>query len=108
MLNQPKIRTIFFLLSFWIIGVVLAFWFGIGWFFLSETLRRIIIAIPQIFIPVLRVVIGNEQADEEYRLLSQKNIQFFYIWRVVVALIWLILTIVVFSIANIRLISLFQ
>jgi hypothetical protein len=108
MSNQSKIRTAIFLLSPWIAGVALAFWFGLGWFFLLETLRRVVIAIPQLYIPLLRILVGTERADEEKRLLDQKNVRLFYAWRVVVAVIWLTLTIVVFYTTNIRLISIFR
>ena len=97
-----------FLLFPWIVGVALAFWFGLGWFFLLEALRRCIMAVPRIYIPLLRMLVGVERADEEKRLLDQKNVRLFYIWRIVVAAIWLILSVFVFLTINIRLVSLFQ
>jgi SNF family Na+-dependent transporter len=101
--TQSKARTIIFLLSLWIVGMVLTLWFGLGWFFLIETLRRIIIAIPKIYLPFLRVVVSLERANEEKQLLNQKEVRKFYTWRMIVALIWLLLTIIVFLYANIRL-----
>lgn len=101
--TQPKTRVIIFLLSLWIIGVVLAIWFGLGWFFLIETLRRILIAIPKIYLIFLRLVVSPQHADEEKQRLTQKQVRIFYAWRMIIALIWLLLTVVVFLYANIRL-----
>ncbi len=100
---QSKVRIIVFLLSLWFIGIALALWFGLGWFFLVETLRRIMIALPKIYIPLLRTVVSVERADEEKQLLIQKEVRMFYAWRFIVALIWLLLTVFVFLYANIRL-----
>src|SRR5689334_10286105 len=94
--TQPKARTIIFLLVVWIIGIMLAFWFGLGWFFLIETLRRIILAIPTVYLAFLRHVVSAERANEEKQLLRQKEVRIFYVWRLIVALIWLLLTGVVF------------
>ena len=85
---------------------MLAIWFGLGWFFLVETIRRIIIALPTTYIPFLRIVVSSERANEEKELLSKKEVRLFYAWRFVVALIWVILTIIVFLVANIRLVDL--
>lgn len=101
-------RTIIFLLSLWIVGIGLALWFGLGWFFLVETLRRIIIALPKIYIPFLSAVVSTERADEEKQLLSQREVRMFYTWRFIVALIWLLLTVFVFLYTNIRLVDLFD
>ncbi|HXD11781.1 MAG TPA: hypothetical protein VN653_17075 [Anaerolineales bacterium] len=106
--NQTKTRTIIFLLSLWIVGIVLALWFGLGWFFLIETLRRMLIAIPKIYLPFLRLLVSAERADEEKQLLTRKDVRIFYAWRFAVALIWLTLTIVVFVYANIRLTDLLR
>lgn len=106
--TQSKIQTILFFLMLWILGVALAVWFGLGWFFLIETLRRVIIAIPTTYIIFLRIVVSPTRAEEEKRLLEQKEVRLFYIWRLIVALIWLLLTIIVFLSANIRLADFFD
>lgn len=100
---QSKAKTIIFLLLLWIVGVALAFWFGLGWFFLVEALRRVIIAIPKIYLAFLRVFVSAERANEEKQLLLRKEVRSFYAWRFIVSLIWILLTIVVFLYANIRL-----
>jgi hypothetical protein len=106
--DKLNIRVVIFLLFPWVVGVVLAFWFGLGWFFLLEALHRCLIAVPQVYIPLLRRIVGVERAEEEKRLLDQKNVRLFYIWRIVVAAIWIIVAVVVFFTVNIRLVSLFQ
>ena len=59
-----KIRFSIFIASFTIIGVVLALWFGLGWFFLMQTIRGIIIKVPVISSNVIGIVIGHEYAKE--------------------------------------------
>jgi hypothetical protein len=100
---QSKARTIVFLLSFWVVGISLALWFGLGWFFLIETLRRIIIAVPKVYLAFLRVLVSDERANEEKQLLIRKEVRMFYAWRFIIALIWLLLTVIVFLYVNIRL-----
>jgi hypothetical protein len=104
---KSTLRVIFLLLSFWFIGLLISFWYGLGWFFLSETLRRILMAIPQTYIKFLRVFVSDERAEEEKLLISQKNARLMYVWRFIVACIWVILTIFVFLKINIRLVSFF-
>lgn len=107
-ITMPMVRTVLFLLLLWLVGLLLSIWFGLGWFFLFESIRRIIIAIPQIYIPFLRLVVSTERATEEESILEKKSARWLYMWRGIVACIWLILTIVVFKLANIRLIDVFS
>lgn len=106
-ITMPVIRVTLFLLFLWLVGFLLSIWFGLGWFFLFESIRRIIIAVPQIYIPFLRLVVSVERASEEINLLEKKNARLLYAWRGIVACIWLILTVVVFKFANVRLIDIF-
>ena len=106
-LTVTIIRIILFLLALLIAGSLLSLWFGLGYFFLFESIRRIIIAVPQLYISFLRLVVSEERANEEKNLLEKKNIHVIYIWRAIVACIWLILTFLVFRFANVRLIDIF-
>jgi hypothetical protein len=102
-LDTPKVRTITFLLILWLVGITMAFWLGLGWLFLIETIRRFMIATPIIYLAFLRIVVSPQRAVEEKQLLTQKKVRMLYVWRFVVALIWLALTIFVFVYLNIRL-----
>lgn len=107
-ITMPVIRTVLFLLLLWSVGLLLSIWFGLGWFFLFESIRRIIIAIPQIYIPFLMLIVSTERASEEVSILEKKSARWLYAWRCIVACIWLILTVVVFKFANVRLIDIFS
>lgn len=107
-ITKPLIRVTSFLLLLWLTGLLLSIWFGLGWFFFLESIRRIIIAIPQTYIPFLRLVVSTERANEEESILEKKSARWLYVWRGAVACIWLILTVVVFKFVNIRLIDIFS
>jgi len=104
----PAMRVTLFLLVFWVVGLLFAIWLGLGWLFVFEGIRRIIIAVPQIYIPFLRLVVNAERANEEIKLMEKKATRLLYAWRGVVACVWLILTAVVFKFANVRLIDIFR
>jgi hypothetical protein len=103
-----KVRLVSFLLLLWFAGIGLALWLGLGWFFLVETIRRFIISIPIVYIKFLRMLVSPQRAAEEKQLLTQHRVRMLYLWRLVVALIWLALTVVVFLYANIKLADLLR
>ena len=77
---SSKARISAFILSFWLIGITLAIWFGLGWLILFQTIRLIIFLIPQFYLAAIRIVAGDEFMREEVekkgnrKLLSWKNI----------------------------------
>jgi hypothetical protein len=110
--NKPKkhsLRIILFLISFWLIGVICAFFFGLGWFFLIESLRRLLT-----YIPTLNRKLQNHSGDEAGQLTSEseatdpKLVHLSNIFRLVILLGWIGITIFVFAKVNIPLIEFFQ
>jgi hypothetical protein len=100
-------RTIAFFSMVFIVEIALVLWVGLGWFLLAETLRRSIIAIPSVYIPILRYLRGSDRADDELKHLSDKKYRWHYVLRIVILLVWVILTIVAFEKANVALFELF-
>lgn len=97
-------KTMVVLICFWIIGILLFIWFGLGWFFLVETIRRILFFIPQTFLVIKKTfhidenVITRDQTQEG-------NYKASLILRLTTIIFWLCLTILVFLKLNISLIS---
>ena len=87
---------------YWAVAVLLAGLFGLGWFFLLGTARRLFLAFPASRIWILERVSGEERAERERELLRQPLSRFSYIMHAVVVLVWIALTIIVFMKANVR------
>jgi len=79
-MNQPSTKRVivlyFFLFysCFYVIGLLLAYWFGMGWFILFHTIRGLFNSIPRINTPVLRFLIDPEfgvgRPDQEDKKIS--------------------------------------
>jgi len=95
--------------SFWIVGLVLAAFFGLGWFFLAGTARRLVLAVPHARRRVTRAIYGEERANEilrsEQQAGSRKPIS--VALQAVISLTWIALTILVFARFNVRFIDIF-
>lgn len=74
-ISKPKrLRILGLFLSFYIGGLLLAIWCGVGWYFLIQALRRLAFESPQIYTFILSVVINGGFADKEReRLLGDAN-----------------------------------
>jgi hypothetical protein len=76
-IRNPKLsrRILVFHSSFYIIGLVLAYWLGLGWYMLIMTLRSVILFIPQIYLPTIRLVVGSEFVEQErIRLIESESL----------------------------------
>ena len=97
-------------LSFWIVGLILAAFFGFGWFFLAGAIRRLALAVPQARRRMTRVIYGEERANEILRMEeeagSRRRVSAGL--QVVITMAWIALTIIVFSRFNIRLIDILK
>lgn len=104
-LKLPAMKVIVFELSFWVVGVALAFWFGLGWFFLLGTIRRLFIAVPWLYVPTVRILLGEDRAELEKVRLSEKGprVRWHYTLQAIIMMAWVTMTIVAFRYANIRL-----
>ena len=63
--SSDKIKFIAFHLSFSLIGFTLAIWFGLGWLVLFQTIRLVIFHIPQLYFPIIRLLISEEFMIQE-------------------------------------------
>jgi hypothetical protein len=99
---SPKVRTLLFLLLFWILAVLLASWYGLGWFFFVITIRQLAIALPCLRNAIRSAISMEEHADERGALVSLH-----LLFQAVIIIGWIAMTIVVFLKANVRLIDLF-
>lgn len=106
--KKSIVKILVFYFSTWIIGIIFAIWLGLGYFLLIETLRRIMITIPAIYIRFLRIMFGEERAIEEENSLKENYGKPIYYIRYFATIIWIIVTIFVFLHYNIRLIDYFS
>lgn len=86
--NSIKIRFFSFYLSFSVVGLLLAYWFGFGWFILFITLRRAIMTIPEIYIPIVHNVVGQEFSQIEKAHIYQKKINS---RKIITIILWIML-----------------
>jgi hypothetical protein len=92
-------KLVIFLSTYWVLSVAIAIWFGLGWFFLMVTLRRLMIAFPFSRNWINRVTgVEKPKSESNGTLIIWHNIL-----QTFIIVIWLSLTIVVFLKANIRL-----
>lgn len=103
--SQDKRKFFTILLAFWGTGVIFALFLGLGWFFLIETIRRIIFSIPQIYIPILNLVLGHRILEKE-NVTRNETRQWLLILQGIKILFWVLLTAYVFLELNVRFISL--
>lgn len=97
-------KSIIFLLCFWIIGIALFIWFGLGWFFLLITVRQILFFIPQTSLIIQKLFHLNNNVTQ-WSQNQERNCKTSVILRLLIILIWLSLTIFVFMKLNIKLLS---
>lgn len=106
---QPRsfLRFLAFGLSFWIIGLILAAYFGFGWFFLAGAVRRLLLAVPQARHRITRAVYGEERAKQILQVEEQAGSRRLLsaVLQGIITLVWIALTIFVFARFNIRLID---
>jgi hypothetical protein len=109
LLWKPKLFL--FLISLWLFGFLLAFFFGLGWFFLIESLRRILTYIPPIDRMMRKIFVGKVNEDQIGSEKADSNKTSVYISRILgalITLIWIALTIIVFMKVNIPIIDIFK
>ena len=101
------IKLLFFHLSFTVIGLLLAIWFGLGWFILFQTCRQICLSIKPLYTRVISVLVDTEYAKG--MLANKKGPLFFTTWSSAFASVAMVgLTILFFWKINISIISIFS
>ena len=91
--KTKKMRFGCFYFTFTIIGLLLAFWFGFGWFILLQTIRQIMFTITPLYILVLMKFVDPEYANSKKLSLGSS---WFTSYTSVVTLVFLILLTVLF------------
>lgn len=71
LIGSEKIRFGIFYIAFSIIGLIVAFWYGLGWFIFFTILRRVVIQIPEFYIPVIRFVVSKRFSQQEKEKLEK-------------------------------------
>lgn len=67
-----RLRWIAFYVFFYTIGLVISFWFGLGWFMLFQFIPRLLFAIPKFYFPTIRFLAGTEFMVEEKKRRHEK------------------------------------
>ena len=98
-----------FLFCFWAIGIVLAWFWGLGWFFLLECLRRLLAYVPQLNRRIRKVFFGKEATEiQDVEQTSPGLIFASRMLGLIIMVVWIGLTIFVFAKINIPLSDIFS
>lgn len=104
--SYSKARFAAFILSFSLIGLTLAIWFGIGWIILLLTIRLIFFQIPQFYFPTIRLLVGEEFMRQE--IIRKGEHKFPSLLNAVAIILSIALTVLFFWKINISLLEIFR
>jgi hypothetical protein len=104
-----SLRLVLYPFTFWVVGILLAFKWGLGWFFLIESLRRLLTYIPSLNQRIKLFLVGdagvvnspNYATDPKLIILSK-------FLAAIILLAWIGITIFVFLKVNIPLSVIFK
>lgn len=107
---RSSVRFLAFGLSFWIVGLLLAAFFGFGWFFLVQAVRRLLLTIPQARRRMTRAIYGEERASEILRMEQKAGGRRLISLglQTAITMAWIALTFLVFARFNVPLIDIFK
>jgi hypothetical protein len=106
--NLPTIKLYSIFFFFWATGVILSLFWGLGWFFLLETFRRLLTYLPPINNYIRKLVVGRyEPTNLEVDSTNPNLVKLSRVLKIVILLIWIGMTIFVFMKINIPLIRIF-
>jgi hypothetical protein len=95
--REKILLLMLFYASFFIIGLLLWYRFGMGWFMLMYTLRRLFISFSPLHIPIVRLFMGSEYDKElEIRYKLKGNPWFISRASAIQVMVSIILTILTF------------
>jgi hypothetical protein len=104
-LNQ-RLKFIAFYIAFWIIGFIFAFWIGLGWLMLFETIQSLIFTFPRLYLLTLRLIFGKEFEEGEKFNMVKKGTYKVISWKLAIrTVISIALTILFFWKINIPLVE---
>lgn len=78
--NKPSHRVkqiIIFYIGFYLIGLIMAFWFGMGWFILFHTIRGFINSMPVLYLSVLQYIDPTDAKRTWHESLNSQPNQWF-------------------------------
>lgn len=96
--SHKKILLLFGL--WWVIGVIIAAIWGLGWFFLIETVRRIVTYFPPLRARLRRLIFGLQPEPDKVMVSATTNIISQVMGWIIIGA-WIGLTVFVFMKANI-------
>lgn len=103
---NKHIKPYGFFILWWVLGLILACIWGLGWFFLIETLRRVITFYPPTRDRLKRLFdVSGEIKPVSLTLSNQRKSQ---IMELIIILAWIGMTIFVFDRANISLLMIIK
>lgn len=97
--NKANVILYLFLLYLFFLGmgIFLAYWFGLGWFFLLHTISVLLASSPRLYIPVAHLFISKESTERlKERLLGTNKHWFVPRSAIALNLLNLILTVLAF------------
>jgi hypothetical protein len=106
-IDKTHKKLFLFSLLLWLIGIILAAIWGLGWFFLVETLRRIATYFPP-FKRRLKVLLLGTELESETTTTSSAAYRLSQIMGGIIIVCWVVLTIFVFVKANVSLIMILK
>lgn len=106
-LSKNHIKFILILILFWTIGILFALFFGLGWFFLIETLRRVLTYIPPLGRWFRKLILGEEELLSQMKPTASQYELFSRVLGFMITLGWAMITIFVFTKINIPLLDIF-
>jgi hypothetical protein len=75
-INGIFFKVFILLVAFWIIGILLSIWFGLGWFLLMETIRRFLFVLPNFeerIFGFLKISLDIKAIPDEISIQKTKN-----------------------------------
>lgn len=103
--SHKKVLLVFGL--WWVIGVIVAAVYGLGWFFLIETVRRIVTYFPPLRTRLRKLILGSKLEPAQAVISTTTNrISQVMEWIIIGA--WIGLTIFVFMKANLSLFTIVE
>lgn len=64
-ITSGKIAVGAFIVLLSLAGILVSYWYGFGWFFLFQTIREFLFAIPRLYLLLIKIVAGNTLAEKE-------------------------------------------
>ena len=101
--NAAVCRLFAFYSSFFVLGLILSYWFGLGWFFLLHAIRGLLSSVQFFSVPLMRILAGAHFTEELESRQQLKSRAYRFFSTVVVNVINFALTIFFFWRANVPL-----